>query len=507
MTSSLQAPLETLALASLREDPELRALLQDGYDAYLKLQSAASLARTPERFLDHTFAWDDWDHTLRACVRRLGPALLRACIERAPIQGQAAPSVLPQVPQTAPPSFAQPPEATPDVAATSEPAPSAEPVREGAQEERKPVTVSDSYLRALQKNLKQGGIKEEYVEPQERAAVRRQVREAFALLDKPTPSLVAQRLDRWCSRDELQGVTFWGKKEMHAWLSALAALTQYVRHDASGRGWGNKAWSNLDALRKQSKLDYIHGLAARHEPKRGGWLQDARWWLEQLDGWTRVGVEPAEVEMGASEAQREVEGLLERWEESKDDPSRPAVDLSREMEALLARGLRPNPCILRRLSAWESDLVGSELSPLRDKIRKQRKDDEAEEEQSVGRLPSDWPYWPLVRGRVAVMLGSEGKATQLEAIQEAFEFERIEHIAARRGERKAQALAASIKKDDPRVFLMMYRYMSHNTSERIWECKDHAFLYGVEAGFGVGAVLRAIEKHGPGYLKRLEEES
>jgi hypothetical protein len=160
------------------------------------------------------------------------------------------------------------------------------------------------------------------------------------------------------------------------------------------------------------------------------------------------------------------------------------------------------------LLEFEAELTGAGLSPLRDKIRKQRRDDEeeAEGDQGAPSLPNDWPYWRLVRGRVAVMLGSEGKAPQLDAIQRAFGFERIEHIAARRGERKAQALAASIKEGDPRVFLTMYRYMSHSTSERIWERKDSAFIYGVEAGFGVGAVRRAIEKHGPAYLKRLEEQ-
>lgn len=532
MTSPLQAPLETLALASLREDPEVRALLQDGYDAYLNLQSAASLARTPERFLDQTFAWDDWDHTLRACVRRLGPALLRACIERAasanaaqpaepaPIQPQAAPSVAPQEPQAAQAEAAPAPTKP---ATLSEPAPSAEAAprfwivsgteaapaapQVGAEPRAASVKVTPQAIQSLKDKFRSGSLAGVPSEPQEKSAARRAVREAQALLDKPNPQTMLVVLERWCDMDELRGTALWGQEQMHAWLEALAAMTQFVRAEEPELAKGVKVWANLNSIQQKHRVPYLHGLSKKHAPRFGGWLDDAQERLEDLRVLVGgVALEGPRAEMGASEAQREVEALLERWKESKGDPSRPAVDLSREMVALLGRGLKPNACILRWLSAWEDELVGSELSSLRVKIRKQRKNDEEEEEQIVDHIPSEWPYWCLVRGRVAVVIGSDGKATHINAIQRAFEFKVVEHVPARDGERQAQALASSIRDEDPRVFLMMHRHMSHKLSDRIWENRGRACIYGVETGFGVTAVRLAIEKHGPAYLKRLEEQ-
>ncbi len=231
---------------------------------------------------------------------------------------------------------------------------------------------------------------------------------------------------------------------------------------------------------------FLYGLGRGHEARHGSWRQDAwRLWrrLQALIDSGGDGLTP-----GA--AQRQVELLLDEC----DDPQR----RRERLVELLDLGMQPDTRVLRLLACVVDELGGRPLRGLRRKVRAQMEVDEAAERSSQGddwAMPSDWPFWHITQGRPAVLIGSAGKKFQTERIERAFGFSSLEWVDSCRSLRRVQALAQSIREGDERVFIIMHRYTSHSASDMIWAHRDHATVIGVNQGFGVHAVQKAIEHH------------
>ncbi len=101
------------------------------------------------------------------------------------------------------------------------------------------------------------------------------------------------------------------------------------------------------------------------------------------------------------------------------------------------------------------------------------------------------------------MVGSAGRSHQLQLIKDTLELDDLEHLECR-GVRRFQALIQQLKSDGDRLVLVMHRNISHHVSGELWALRHQCMIVGVEDGFSVGSVQRALEKSGPAYLERVK---
>lgn len=539
-TEREEGQVESLALR-MAQDAQVQRLLLEALEAWERLQGLAALLREPAEYIRREAPWIRWDLCLRRCVRELGPALFEAALKTR--QGQAAP-VAPS------PAPLPPVEEAPGEAPRLEPGASgAGPAslvweEEEAPGEAPPGPVSEENVREAKLLV---------LEHREEVPSRR---EPATLVDAPpvpiTHDIVARLQEQMSERTlEAKASALFQKVgeviDYDAWAAAVLQrghnmasvadghqdqrLMRVLEHNATptvvqltlrlsqevalhffhmlvayARGLqrrsGDKRLRSLfGKLRSYLKeVVFVYGMANKHQPQSGSWEQDAaKHWAalrEQLDAGAALPDPPESLDAGS--AQREVEALLEGA------PGDEA--LRRGLRKLLCQGMRPDDTrVCRLLAEHQAALTGGPLKKLRKAIGKQLEADEREEEQAQrahsATPPEGWPFWGLTQGKKAVMIGSQGKKYQLEAVRRAFGFSQLDQVGISEGVRRIQAMTSTHFKEDC-VYLVMHRYVSHSASGPIWAKRDEAVVIGVDHGFSVGAVRLGIEKDGQRWLDR-----
>jgi len=128
--------------------------------------------------------------------------------------------------------------------------------------------------------------------------------------------------------------------------------------------------------------------------------------------------------------------------------------------------------------------------------RRRRLDDELDDEdRGVAHAPPDeWPLWSSVRDRTVLMVGGNPREDARERVQRTFGMRSLEWIADE--PRKAQSAEARIAAAGYDLVLVLLRFVSHTTAERLARaCNASQVAYAaVEHGYGVAAVRRSLEQ-------------
>lgn len=512
----------------LVQDPQVNLLLSEALEAWEKLQEMASLLQSPSIYIDQEVPWTQWDLCLRRHVRALGPALFEAAVQLRSPSPQAAPIAAPQEMEPIAPILPQPVEiSAKDAARDFEAVAQEEEVADEAEVEWispldeehsvelpslfEPTTVVETpsvpitqdIVAQLQKSFSSRDLRAS-MEAQKEVAqgACSEVLQRARNMNMTADGHQDDRLMMVLEHNASQSVVKMTQDVPHAaqvyFFHMLVAHARYLQ-DRRPNPRFRVMFGKLREYLK--KVEFIHGMAMSHKPQRKSWKHDAEHYWAELRRELEVGpsnqAAPGRAGMDPGTAQREVEALLERAEDSK--------EICAGLHALLEQGMKPDTRICRLLAEHLDSLSGRVFKPLRKAIRKQLQADDEEEEvnhRTHSAAPSaDWPFWMLTRGKKAMVIGSLGKKYQLESIQQVFGFSQVDWIGGKEGIRRIQAMNSSNYKNDY-IYLVMHRYVSHCAADPIWAKRDDAVVIGVSHGFSVGAVRLGFEKDGQCWLDR-----
>jgi hypothetical protein len=119
--------------------------------------------------------------------------------------------------------------------------------------------------------------------------------------------------------------------------------------------------------------------------------------------------------------------------------------------------------------------------------------DDADERESAGPEP-DWPLWPFVRDRTVLMVGGAPRESARVRVERSFAMREL--VWSADDPRKAQSAEARISSGGYDLVLVLLRFMSHATNEKLLHAcgaRDVAYV-PVEHGYGVASIQRSLER-------------
>jgi hypothetical protein len=253
------------------------------------------------------------------------------------------------------------------------------------------------------------------------------------------------------------------------------------------------ALSNFSAKHRPG---LVHGLARAHEPREDSWIADAcaRW----RDLRILAGLEDARDPEEAPNPER----LLAKLE------ARLAEDLcpegiQDEARRILDAGIPPRDPRLCRLLLPSLDLLaGPEFKNLRRALRKAQDEMESEPENGKNddeaeRLPPDWPWFHLTRGRRAVIVGGELRPHARDRIQEFFAFTEIDWVGSDRNE--VASLSQRFQGDTYDFAILLGGFRSHAADDKLVPVlKEKGIPWvNVKWGYGITSIRQVIERTQP----------
>ncbi|HXN33867.1 MAG TPA: hypothetical protein VN894_18485 [Polyangiaceae bacterium] len=144
-----------------------------------------------------------------------------------------------------------------------------------------------------------------------------------------------------------------------------------------------------------------------------------------------------------------------------------------------------------RLARDDDDAPISRSAPVQS--RRAEPEEEDEERESPGPEP-EWPLWPFVRDRTVLMVGGAPRESARVRVERAFAMREL--VWSADDPRKAQSAEARITSGGYDLVLVLLRFMSHATNEKLVQAcsaRDVPFV-PVEHGYGVGSIRRSLER-------------
>jgi hypothetical protein len=145
-----------------------------------------------------------------------------------------------------------------------------------------------------------------------------------------------------------------------------------------------------------------------------------------------------------------------------------------------------------RLARDDDDAPISRSTPVQG-TRRDADADEAEEREVPSPEP-DWPLWPFVRDRTVLMMGGTPRESARSRVERAFGMKEL--VWSSDDPRKAQSAEARIVSGGYDVVLVLLRFMSHATNEKLLRAcgaRDVPYV-PVEHGYGVTSIRRSLER-------------
>jgi hypothetical protein len=147
-----------------------------------------------------------------------------------------------------------------------------------------------------------------------------------------------------------------------------------------------------------------------------------------------------------------------------------------------------------RLARDEEDAPVSRSAPIQGGRRIVEPDaDDGDQRESPGPEP-DWPLWPFVRDRTVLMVGGAPRESARVRVERGFAMRAL--IWSADDPRKAQSAEARITSGGYDLVLVLLRFMSHPTGEKLLHaCNARGVPYvPVEHGYGVASIRRSLER-------------
>jgi hypothetical protein len=147
-----------------------------------------------------------------------------------------------------------------------------------------------------------------------------------------------------------------------------------------------------------------------------------------------------------------------------------------------------------RLARDEEDAPVSRSAPIQGGRRIVEPDgDDGDERESPG-PEAEWPLWPFVRDRTVLMVGGAPRESARVRIERSFAMSEL--VWSADDPRKAQSAEARITSGGYDLVLVLVRFMSHPTSEKLLHAcgaRDVPYV-PVEHGYGIASIRRSLER-------------
>ena len=272
---------------------------------------------------------------------------------------------------------------------------------------------------------------------------------------------------------------------LHAVATALGARLREFKH-RHPHASVDRPLHELREWIAVRKVGFVHGLAHSHQPHHGTWAADATAALTRLSHPTPL---------AATTPAPPPDALLARLTTSAATMS--TEDLRVEVWKALQGGVSPtDPRLCKALEARHEDLKGDGRFA---RVRKAVRDAVRAAAPIVVVAPKDappvdWPFWHLTRGKTAVIVGGDPRASNRDKIRDAFGFAKVEwpeHNARVLSQLKERANNGSI---DLFIFI---RFGGHIVDDMLLKSvrKDITRWVRSERGYGVSEVRTSMEAH------------
>lgn len=128
--------------------------------------------------------------------------------------------------------------------------------------------------------------------------------------------------------------------------------------------------------------------------------------------------------------------------------------------------------------------------------RRPRDEDDDEDEERAPRIPDDWPFFSVTRGRNAYIFGGSPREEARKALEEAFGFASLEWISTEH-ERQVATAAQRIRTGAKDFAILLTGFCGHFVDEKVVPaCKDAGAPWvRIQRGYGVTRIRHAIERH------------
>jgi len=249
----------------------------------------------------------------------------------------------------------------------------------------------------------------------------------------------------------------------------------------------DRVFSAMTLYSKQRQPGFVFGLQRTHKPVHGSWRADAIHFWTELQSWLNShGLNPEKV-------------LAELDLLCSTDPDGGEVIVQKALQALEAGVSSEDPRLLRILTPRQ-DLLKKHAAfkKLRKSIRDAEEQDrefDAELSAPAPEIPADWPWWSLVRGRKAAIIGGDSREEARQRIQAAFAFQSLEWFTTDHS-RNPATLAEAVKNGGIDFVVVLRRFIGHDTDRIVLPAARAANVpwVSVERGYGVSQIRISIER-------------
>lgn len=250
-------------------------------------------------------------------------------------------------------------------------------------------------------------------------------------------------------------------------------------------------FSRLTAWQREVQPGFVHGLGRHHLPRGANWREDALVQAQRIATVADEHYPPA----GRNRERALTQLGVVQTQEGIDDSA-----LLEALSVAVESGVAQDDPRLVRMMRPRLELLGrhAKFKVLRKAIRS---DIEAETSvdtvvEPTHSLPADWPWWHLVRGRRAAMVGGDPREEPRSRIENHFglasldwrDLDQVRHL---------ESLASRIRSGGIDLVILLQSLLSHDASDSIVEACQTANVpfVAVERGYGVERIRMAIERH------------
>ena len=255
---------------------------------------------------------------------------------------------------------------------------------------------------------------------------------------------------------------------------------------------GIRAAQVMRNLRKLTELDLDRlawGLALRHEPRFGSWLDDAR--TIQLELEEELGIDRAPPPFNADDAFRRLRADI--------DTLKPAQLRERLTLMLDNKVADTEKRFVGLLDSRLPDLADDpKLRRLLRRVSDALDDDDRDDEPVLVAIDPNWPGLQHTRGKRAVIVGGDGREERRPQIRDAFQFAELEWPDVPKGAPgKVASLVEQVRGKRYDIVICLQRFISHGVTDQLFGLDVPGVRVVLATGYGVQQVRAALDRYLP----------
>lgn len=239
---------------------------------------------------------------------------------------------------------------------------------------------------------------------------------------------------------------------------------------------------------RNANIGAVYGPSRTHMPRKGSWAADAADLLLRLAEEVGVDLAPPNPEKSVSQLQRLVSTG------GADSEIRELV-----LRCFDAGVSGKDVRLIRILEPVLHALDGKRFKDIRAAVRAAiAEDSDADDATPSARVPADWPYWHLTRGKRAVMVGGESREPNRQRIQDAFGFSSLTWAETEYKKRELLALRESVVRGGVDMLIHLTAFVGHDADDILMPaCRESGVPFvPVHTGYGIVGIRTAIERFG-----------